>query len=77
MSHLSFVETEKKPKTSVYSVSSNHDGTLLGKVYWYSHWHQYIFEPTMNCVWSSDCLGELNDFISVKNNSQRKNRVSG
>lgn len=66
--YLLFEVSEYKVKTIVWLVKSNHDGFILGKVFWYPAWRQYIFEPTLESaiVWSVGCLDELSSFISQK-----------
>ena len=65
MKHLNIIEAEKKPKTQVYDIFSSHDETLLGRIYWYPSWRQYVFQPIIDIetIWSDDCLEELYDFI--------------
>jgi len=69
--HLIFKIIGRKPKTNVYQVLSN-DGIVLGSIYWYGKWRQYIFEPDMliTCVFSSSCLLEIVQFI--KNIKRKK-----
>ena len=63
--HLTFKIIEHKPKTKVYNVISNYDNSLLGSIYWYGKWRQYIFEPDIlaKSIWSWDCLLEIVEFI--------------
>ena len=48
--YLEIIEIERKPKTMVYSVRSISQGNELGRVFWYAHWRQYIFEPGQEIV---------------------------
>lgn len=70
--HLNIVMFKQKPKTKVFKVFSNHDGSDLGFVYWSGRWRQYVYDPDMNSIiWSHDCLTELADFIRDLNYIQR------
>jgi len=73
MAHIKIEKVEEKAKTSVFEVSSNHDGTVLGKIFWHGPWRQYVFEPMRlyGTVWSSDCLKELEGFLEVENAKHR------
>jgi hypothetical protein len=60
---ISFVEVEKKPKTSVWSCISNNGGYELGRVKWYGPWRQYSFFPVAGTVFNSGCLYDVVDFL--------------
>jgi len=62
-SYVSFVEIEKKPKTSLFAVNSKSSGERLGIVKWHSIWRQYCFFPEASTLWSHGCLGEIMMFI--------------
>jgi len=77
MTHLKFEVIKEKPKTKVYGVLSVHiladnsqayDKSILGKIYWYGKWRQYVFEPAPDTIWSQSCLEEVYEFLlSLKN----------
>ncbi len=61
--YIRMEEMYKKGKTSVYGVYSNSSGTYLGTIEWYNHWRQYCFMPTIDTVFSVDCMEDINSFI--------------
>jgi len=63
MSHLGFDVIEQKPKTKVYGVYSLHDKSLLGRIYWYGWWREYVFESLTDIIWTETCLKELYKFL--------------
>ena len=73
--YLRFIETERKTKTSVYSVISKHSDERLGEIKWYSHWRHYCFFPTIEfqTVHSDRCLTSISDFIN-RLNTEHKNK---
>jgi len=68
---IKFEEIAKMPKTSVYSVISNHDNLELGRIRWHGAWRQYIFSSFEGSVWSADCLAEVSEFL-VKLKKKRR-----
>ena len=62
-SFIEFELVEKKPKTNVYNVISTSRGDLLGQIYWYPQWRQYIFEPNDDTIWNRICLREVITFL--------------
>jgi hypothetical protein len=61
--YIQFIETEKKPKTSVYECRSISHGALLGTVKWYGPWRQYCFWPHHSTVFNDTCLSDIQDFL--------------
>lgn len=73
-----YVEMREKPakgKTRIFQVFSK-DGELpnfntgeiklghfLGEIKWFGPWRRYCLFPTVNTVWDSKCLPEVNKFI--------------
>lgn len=70
--YVEFVVAEKKPKTNVYSVLSKNNGDILGRIYWYSPWRQYIFHPAPQSIWSRGCLKQVMDFIQKLMDERKK-----
>ena len=63
-SYVKFELAEKKPKTEVYNVLSKAEGNLLGRIFWYWAWRQYVFEPNQNTIWSRGCQSEVTAFLN-------------
>jgi hypothetical protein len=61
--YIHFVKKEDKPKTSVWSCCNNKSNVELGEVRWMPQWRQYCFFPTVQAVYSADCLKDIDDFI--------------
>jgi hypothetical protein len=61
--YIHFVEIEKKKKTSVYSCRNNNSHQELGQVKWYGPWRQYCYFPTVQAVYSSGCLADIESFM--------------
>ena len=67
--YIRIEEISQKPKTSVYTVFNSKDGSYLGTIEWYGPWREYCFMPTIDCVFCSQCLTDIIDFI--KNHARR------
>jgi hypothetical protein len=44
----------------------------LGRVYWWSHWRRYIFEP--RGVFDETCLRQIADFLETQTKEHRERR---
>jgi hypothetical protein len=60
---IRFEVIERKPKTNVYDAFSLRHGDLLGRIYWYGAWHQYVFEAQPGTVWSDGCLADVHGVL--------------
>ena len=48
------------------------DGAVLGRVFWYSRWRQYIFAPlSLSSVFSHECLTCLAAFLKARGRDKR------
>jgi len=65
--YIHFVETEQKPKTSVWSCRNNGSSNQLGTVAWHGLWRRYCFFPEPITVFSADCMRDIVDFVEGKN----------
>jgi hypothetical protein len=74
VSHLTFTESEVKLKTKVWLVESNYDDSILGTISWLGKWRQYVFHPFADCVWSSDCLQEVAEFLINQNKEHKEHK---
>ena len=70
--HMTSVPIERKPKTWVYSIISNHGGARLGVVKWFPRWRGYAFEPEWPTVFSDGCLYTIFQFIRALKDERRK-----
>jgi glycosyltransferase involved in cell wall biosynthesis len=71
--HLKFVEYYTSNKTKLIHVENNTEE--IGKISYYNHWLQYVFEPYQdNFIFSKSCLIEITNKISELNSSLRKKK---
>ena len=62
--YLTFNLVEKKAKTNVYHVCEKRTEVILGKIYWYGPWRQYVLEPgAADIIWSQGCLQQIINFL--------------
>lgn len=71
-SYVSFKLIERKPKTNVYEIMSESRGNILGRIFWYGPWRQYVFEPLPDTVWSRGCLKEITSFLDGLMEARKK-----
>lgn len=64
MTYLTFTETADTGKTKVWSVDNSNDGSHLGEVKWHGAWRKYVLHVEPNCIWSADCLWDVQRFIA-------------
>jgi len=48
----------------IWSCCNRKSGEELGEVKWYAPWRQWVYSPTVQAVYSRDCLADIEDFIS-------------
>ena len=65
--YISFKLIEQKPKTQVYLCLNNKSQGELGLIKWYPSWRQYCYFPTVQAVYSSGCLNDIDDFLMQLN----------
>jgi len=46
-----------------YLCKNNKSKGLLGEVFYYEPWQQYVFGPTDDNIFSHDCLADIQDFL--------------
>jgi len=64
--HYQFIHFEQKAETKTtycWSCKNNKNGAQLGEVRWYPQWRQWCYFPTIEAVYSADCLKDIQDFI--------------
>lgn len=63
--HMTSVPIERKPKTWVYAVISNHGADRLGVVRWHAQWRGYSFEPEYPTRFSPECMDAISSFAKA------------
>lgn len=63
--YLKFIIVRFKPKTMVVAVVNVNSGDELGRIEWYSQWRQYCFMPYGMTVWNTNCLQDIQNFITA------------
>lgn len=53
----------KARRTRLYLCKNRRHNAALGIVQWNAPWRQYVFEPNECCIFSADCLADIQDFI--------------
>ncbi len=82
---LTFKKIERKPKTDVWDVTANCDGSKLGVIRWYPYWRHYCFivnleliknlvEERLELVYSDRCLQSIKDFVTKLNEEYKQKR---
>jgi len=57
--HISFL----KDQAGFYVCVNNHTQAELGKVEFYTRWKKWCYFPTVQAVYSSDCLQDIANFL--------------
>lgn len=74
MSYLKFnyVGDTKSKKTKIWSVISNPNGHVIGKVFWYSPWRKYVFKSYYDSIILDDlCLNVLRNFLAEETDKHK------
>ena len=65
MSYLDFVEEPTELKTKRWSIL-NKSGGILGTIYYYNHWRNYIFSSIgYGIMFDYKCLAEILEFLKA------------
>jgi hypothetical protein len=73
--NLNIVMSRQRKKTKTFRVSSNHDGSDIGVIYWSGRLRQYVYDPeSSGMIWTHEYLLELSDFLRDLNYIQRIRR---
>ena len=51
---------------NVWACYNRKHRTVLGGVEWSSAWKQFVFQPERDCVFSADCLRDIQDFLTTR-----------
>jgi len=64
-------EIEAKGKTRKFIIDydgeKTHYDDCFGKIEYNTGWRTYVFNPSENTIWSSDCLIKIKEFIDYLN----------
>lgn len=71
--YITMIKVEDKPKTSVFNVFTKYDD-ILGQVKWFPRWRQYCFFPEDDCVFSKDCMKDINNFIEQLSSMRKQKK---
>lgn len=61
--YIRFFLVEIKRKKSVWRCLNRRSGGELGVVKWFSYWRQYCYFPTVEAIYSTECLDDISEFI--------------
>jgi hypothetical protein len=70
--YVYFEFARAKPRTKVYYVKSKSDDKILGEIYWWSPWRQYIFDPWSSTIYSRGCMKQIIEFIQKLMDERKK-----
>lgn len=71
ISFKQFPNPGKKTKTwGVYSTASFQDP--VGVIKWHGPWRKYVFFPSEFCLFDSNCLDLISEFLKKENGIKRK-----
>lgn len=73
--YVDFELVEHKPKTDVYEVFSKSSLDVLGRIFWYGPWRQYVFESVSETIWSRGCLKEIMEFVEKLMQERKRGTV--
>jgi len=62
--YLEFKQIPSKDSRRKFICRNKKVGGELGEIRWFSDWKQYCFFPTVQAIYSSDCLNDIADFIN-------------
>ena len=71
--YIRFIETEKKPKTSVWECRNKESDFLLGVVKYYGPFRKYSWFPESNTVFEFTCMSNINQFLSEVEEERKAN----
>ena len=61
--YMEFFKSGHTGKTYIYDVLSKSSGGILGHIKWYGPWRQYSFFPSPRCIYNSECMAYIINFI--------------
>jgi len=73
--YIVFVPAPPKPKTKVWRCLNKRSRNELGIIKWYGPWRRYAYEPTVQGVYTGECLDAIKDFLSQADHEQEQLRA--
>lgn len=73
--YIDFELVYQLPKTARFAVRNIKSQSIVGYVKWYNGWRQYCFFPEPDCIFSSECLNDIINFI--QNEEEKRIRRRG
>lgn len=62
---IDFIEQPQKGKTQIFNiVPKEQPGSVIGQIKWYGAWKKYCLFPAPNCIFETQCLGDIVSFIN-------------
>jgi len=52
--------------TKIWMVKNSNSNFTVGRVKWQATWRKYIFEPAPNCIFDTNCLSEIVQFVESR-----------
>lgn len=73
-SYVKFLPSGQSPssKTRVWDVVAEENSFPLGKIRYFSRWHQYAFFPNGNTVFEKICLRDIAEFCDLRSIEHRR-----
>ena len=56
---------------SAWLIHNNKTDDVLGSIQWYLRWKQFVFVPTVDVLFSADCLSDIQRFIEILGKRRR------
>ena len=56
----------------VYRIVNNKSNKLLGMIFWYAQWRQYVCEFTAGRIFNNSCLRDIIKFIEERAGEEEK-----
>lgn len=71
--YIKFLLVDRTPKTNKYNVVDMED-VVMGEIFWFWKWRQYVFDPKAGFVWSRGCLEQVQEFLQRMTLEQREGK---
>ena len=71
---IEFIINKRLPKTVVISVRAKEGDELLGRIFWYSRWRCYVFEPDSSTIYEKVCMRDIANLLDLLTANQRRKK---